>query len=39
MGKTFGLSRSMPDWVVRYGDALVQQALTLWPVQAKPLAQ
>ncbi|WP_049294107.1 VasL domain-containing protein [Franconibacter helveticus] len=28
-----------PDWAIRYGDSLVQQALTLWPEQAKPLAQ
>lgn len=28
-----------PDWVIRYGDSLVRQALTLWPEQAKPLAQ
>ncbi|HCC7949647.1 TPA: type VI secretion system ImpA family N-terminal domain-containing protein, partial [Enterobacter cloacae] len=28
-----------PDWAIRYGDSLVRQALTLWPEQAKPLAQ
>ncbi|MFJ1266909.1 VasL domain-containing protein, partial [Acinetobacter baumannii] len=28
-----------PDWAVSYGDRLVQQALTLWPEEAKPLAQ
>lgn len=28
-----------PDWAVSYGDHLVQQALTLWPEEAKPLAQ
>ena len=33
------LAQLKPDWAVRYGDALVQQALTLWPEQAKPLAQ
>lgn len=33
------LSQLSPDWAVRYGDSLVQQALTLWPAQAKPLAQ
>lgn len=27
-----------PDWAVSYGDSLVQQALTLWPAEAKPLA-
>lgn len=25
-----------PDWAVSYGDRLVQQALTLWPEEAKP---
>lgn len=24
-----------PDWAVSYGDRLVQQALTLWPEEAK----
>lgn len=28
-----------PGWAVSYGDSLVQQALTLWPDRAKPLAQ
>lgn len=28
-----------PDWALDYGDHLVQQALTLWPEQAKPLAR
>ena len=28
-----------PDWAVSFGDRLVQQALTLWPEAAKPLAQ
>ncbi|MEG5673982.1 type VI secretion system contractile sheath large subunit [Enterobacter hormaechei] len=28
-----------PDWAVSYGDRLVQQALTFWPEEAKPLAQ
>lgn len=28
-----------PDWAASYGESLVQQALTLWPEQAKPLAQ
>ena len=28
-----------PDWAVSFGDRLVQQALTLWPEEAKPLAQ
>ncbi|CAH3295280.1 hypothetical protein AI2697V1_1941 [Enterobacter cloacae] len=28
-----------PDWAVSYGDRLVQQALTLWPEEAKSLAQ
>ncbi len=28
-----------PDWAVSYGDRLVQHALTLWPEEAKPLAQ
>lgn len=28
-----------PDWAWRYGDSLVQQALILWPQEAKPLAQ
>ncbi|MES0265760.1 VasL domain-containing protein, partial [Citrobacter sedlakii] len=33
------LAQLKPDWVIRYGDSLVQQALILWPEQAKPLAQ
>lgn len=33
------LSRLPPDWTLRYGNQLVQQAQTLWPAQAKPLAQ
>ena len=33
------LLRLKPDWAVSYGDSLVRQALTLWPEQAKPLAQ
>ena len=32
------LAQLKPDWAVRYGDALVQQAFTLWPEQAKLLA-
>ncbi len=32
------LTQLKPDWVVSYGGQLVQQALTLWPEQAKPLA-
>lgn len=28
-----------PDQPLRYGDSLVRQALTLWPEQAKPMAQ
>ena len=28
-----------PDWALDYGDHLAQQALTLWPEQAKPLAR
>ncbi|MCG5130257.1 type VI secretion system ImpA family N-terminal domain-containing protein [Enterobacter mori] len=32
-------SQLKPDWAVSYGDQLVHQALTLWPEQAKPLAQ
>ncbi len=32
------LAQLKPDWVVSYGGQLVQQALTLWPKQAKPLA-
>lgn len=28
-----------PDWAISYGDHLAQQALALWPEQAKPLAQ
>lgn len=28
-----------PDWALSYGTHLAQQALTLWPEQAKPLAQ
>lgn len=27
-----------PDWAVSFGDRLVQQALTLWPEEAKPRA-
>ncbi|HIE5390703.1 TPA: VasL domain-containing protein [Enterobacter cancerogenus] len=33
------LAQLKPDWAVRYGDSLVQQAQALWPEQAKPLAQ
>ncbi|WP_336285211.1 VasL domain-containing protein [Citrobacter arsenatis] len=33
------LSQLKPDWSISYGEQLVQQALTLWPEQAKPLAQ
>lgn len=33
------LAQLKPGWAVSYGDALVKQALTLWPEQAKPLAQ
>ncbi|WP_024549610.1 VasL domain-containing protein [Siccibacter turicensis] len=33
------LSSLPPDWPLRYGSDLVQQAQTLWPIQAKPLAQ
>lgn len=32
------LAQLKPDWVVSYGGQLVQQALNLWPEQAKPLA-
>ncbi|WP_313050369.1 VasL domain-containing protein [Atlantibacter subterraneus] len=28
-----------PDWTLRYGSQLVQQAQALWPAQAEPLAQ
>ncbi|MBL7636549.1 VasL domain-containing protein [Atlantibacter hermannii] len=28
-----------PDWTLRYGSQLVQQAQALWPEQAKPLEQ
>lgn len=28
-----------PDWALSYGTHLAQQALTLWPEQAKPLAR
>lgn len=33
------LARLPPDWNIDYGNHLIQQALTLWPEQAKPLAQ
>lgn len=33
------LSRLPPDWSLSYGEQLVRQAQTLWPEQAKPLAQ
>ncbi len=33
------LAQLKPDWAIRYGDSLVRQVLTLWPKQAKPLAQ
>lgn len=33
------ITQSSPDRAIRYGDSLVQQALTLWPEEAKPLAQ
>ncbi|RAU30630.1 VasL domain-containing protein [Enterobacter sp. RIT418] len=33
------LAQLKPDWAIRYGDGLVQQAQALWPEQAKPLAQ
>jgi len=33
------LAQLKPDWAIRYGDSLVQQAQALWPEQAKPLAQ
>lgn len=33
------LAQLKPGWAVSYGDTLVKQALTLWPEQAKPLAQ
>lgn len=33
------LSQLPPDWSVDYSRQLVQQALVLWPEQAKPLAQ
>lgn len=32
------LAQLKPDWAVSHGGQLVQQALTLWPEQAKPLA-
>lgn len=32
------LTRLPPDWLVSYGESLVQQALTLWSEEAKPLA-
>lgn len=32
------LARLPPDWTIRYGEQLIQQALTLWPEQALPLA-
>ncbi len=31
------LAQLKPDWAVSHGGQLVQQALTLWPEQAKPL--
>jgi len=31
------LAQLKPDWAVSYGGQLVQQAMTLWPEQAKPL--
>lgn len=33
------LSKLPPDWTLRYGSQLVQQAQSLWPEQANPLAQ
>lgn len=33
------LSSLPPDWIQRYGNQLVQQALALWPEQATSLAQ
>lgn len=33
------ITQSSPDRAIRYADSLVQQALTLWPEEAKPLAQ
>ncbi|WP_336221582.1 VasL domain-containing protein [Citrobacter amalonaticus] len=33
------LGKLPPDWVLRYGSQLVQQAQSLWPEQATPLAQ
>ena len=33
------LTRLPPDWNIDYGNHLIQQALTLWPEPAKPLAQ
>jgi len=33
------LAQLKPDWAISYGDSLVQQALFLWPEEAKPLAQ
>ncbi|HFZ8993338.1 TPA: VasL domain-containing protein [Citrobacter freundii] len=33
------LARLPPDWNIDYGNHLIQQALTLWPEQTKPLAQ
>ncbi|EPR7621841.1 TPA: VasL domain-containing protein [Klebsiella michiganensis] len=32
------LARLPPDWNIDYGNQVVQQALTLWPEQAGPLA-
>ncbi|MBV8041533.1 VasL domain-containing protein [Pluralibacter sp.] len=32
------LARLSPDWSIRYSKQLIQQALTLWPEQALPLA-
>lgn len=33
------LNNLPPDWTLRYGNQLVQQAQALWPEQAKPLVQ
>lgn len=33
------LAQLKPDWAISYGDALLKQALTLWPEAAKPLMQ
>lgn len=33
------LTHLTPDWNIDYGNHLIQQALSLWPEQAKPLAQ